>query len=99
MTKSKYCVSTKQALPCGISVWKQTKMVHLRKIQVYILTQFDLDRLLSGFTTIDYKPIKISQLKSCRNIFSIMNDMKKTLDTNPKNPNIAELQTTVMVFM
>ncbi|WP_218016041.1 IS66 family insertion sequence element accessory protein TnpB, partial [Companilactobacillus nodensis] len=29
------------------------------KKQVYTLTQFDLDRLLSGFTIIGHKPIKI----------------------------------------
>ncbi|WP_373275712.1 MULTISPECIES: IS66 family insertion sequence element accessory protein TnpB [Serratia] len=29
------------------------------KKQMYTLTQFDLDRLLSGFTIIGHKPVKI----------------------------------------
>ncbi len=32
------------------------------KKQVYTLTQFDLDRLLSGFTIIGHKPIKIDNI-------------------------------------
>nr|AKN38514.1 Mobile element protein [Vibrio tasmaniensis] len=31
-----------------------------RKIQVFTLTQFELDRLLSGFTIIGHEPIKIN---------------------------------------
>ena len=43
------------------------------KKQVYTLTQFDLDRLLSGFTIIGHKPIKIDNFTmSCTHYKSVL---------------------------
>ncbi|MBF4317229.1 transposase [Vibrio anguillarum] len=52
----------------GFALWYKRlekakfKLPNQEKKQVYTLTQFDLDRLLSGFTTISYKPIKIDSV-------------------------------------
>ncbi|EGQ9612958.1 IS66 family insertion sequence element accessory protein TnpB [Vibrio cholerae] len=59
-TKSKSCTGIKRA-----ALWYKRlekakfKWLTQEKKQVYTLTQFDLDRLLSGFTIIGHKPIKI----------------------------------------
>ncbi|MDF4986486.1 hypothetical protein P3674_02695 [Vibrio parahaemolyticus] len=58
--KSKCCSRIKQASPSGINGLKKPNISGLpkRKNQVLTLTQFEFEKLLSGFTVIGHKPVR-----------------------------------------